>query len=173
MRRLVLVTGVLLTALALSCSTKPPAAPGVVTVTQTTTSTTTSTTIPTTTTSTTTSTIPPPSDLALFTPTGNFCRTQPNGDLFVQYTNQASGTAGPFVIRLSYQLVPNGPTTIVDMPQGGATPGILVDLTFPATADCGRTATNCTFIMNIDATGTVAETNEGNNIAIGKCPPIP
>jgi hypothetical protein len=171
MRRLLLVTGVLLTALALSCSSKPPAAPGSVVVTQTTTSTTTSIPTTTTTTSTTTSTIPPPADLALFTPTGNFCRTQPNGDLFVQYVNQASGTAGPFVVRLSYQLVPNGPTTIVDMPQGGATPGILVDLTFPNTADCGRTTTNCTFIMNIDANGTVTETNEANNIAVGKCPP--
>jgi hypothetical protein len=172
MRRLLLVTGVLLTAFALSCSTKPPAAPGSVIVTQTTTSTTTSIPTTTSTTSTTTSTIPAPADLALFTPTGNFCRTQPNGDLFVQYVNQASGTAGPFVVRLSYQLVPNGPTTILDMPQGGATPGMLVDLTFPNTAACGRSTTNCTFVINIDADGTVTETNEGNNVAVGKCPPI-
>ena len=43
------------------------------------------------------------------------------------------------MIRLSYQLVPNGPTTIRrHAAEAAATPGILLDLTFPGTAACGQ-----------------------------------
>jgi hypothetical protein len=169
MRILFLGTGVLLAALSLGCSSKPPAGPGVVTITQTTTSTTTS--IPPTTTTTSTSTVAPLPDLALFTPTGSFCRTNSNGDLIVQVINQASGVAGPFVTRLGYMPAPGAPNSTAEVSAPGAVPGVLIDLTFPNTSACGRTTTVCTFTINVDAEGTVAETNEANNIAAGRCPP--
>ena len=128
MRTLLLIIGVLLTALALSCSSTPPAGPGAVTVTQTTTSTTTSIPTTTTTTTTTTSTVAPLPDLALFTPSGTFCRSNSNGNVIAQVLNQASGEAGAFVTRLGYTLTSGGaalgPSKVVNVASAGLAPGV-------------------------------------------------
>jgi hypothetical protein len=176
MRTSLVMTGVLLAALSLGCSSKsaePPSGPGTVTVTATTTSTTTS--IPTTTTTTTTSTIAPLPDLALFTPSGRFCRANSAGNLITQVLNQASGDAAAFVTRLTYAVTTAGvvgPLTVVNVTSPGLAPGVLIDVGFPGTTSCGAPAagSSCTFTINVDAEGTVPETLEANNIAAGTCP---
>jgi subtilase family serine protease len=81
----------------------------------------------------------------------------------VTVRNQGSAAAGPSVTRVDY-----GAHGSADMPTPPLPPGASVDLGFPIPAACFDP--DCEFRIVVDATGAVAEADEGNNFASGVCP---
>ena len=110
------------------------------------------------------------------TPPG-YCRpheTLPN-TLVVRVRNGGFSDAVASTLRVTFT-TPGGPV-VANVPTpalnwGGGT----VDLAVPIPATCGRDAagglTACNFVIAVDATGVVAESDEINNIVAGACVPI-
>jgi hypothetical protein len=92
---------------------------------------------------------------------GSFCRRE-GGSLIVTVRNQGSAGAGPSVTRVDF-----GAHGAVDMPTPALGPGASVDLAFPIPVGCFDP--DCEFRIVVDVTGTVVESDEGNNFASGSC----
>ncbi|MCY1073813.1 CARDB domain-containing protein [Archangium lansingense] len=95
-------------------------------------------------------------------PNGGFCNRTDEG-LIVTVKNQGTGAAGASVTRVTFATGAS-----VDIPTPPLGPGaqvVLPPAPFPPNCFQG----NCAFRITVDATGVVAESNEGNNTVSGVC----
>lgn len=95
-------------------------------------------------------------------PDGGFCNRTAEG-LIVTVKNQGTGPAGASVTRVTFATGAS-----VDLPTPPLAPGAQVVLP-PATIPSSCFSPNCAFRITVDATGVVAESNEGNNTVSGVC----
>jgi subtilase family serine protease len=138
------------------------------TSTSTSTSSTTSTSTSTiTSTSTSTTTIPMFADLIPFDPSNSqFCRLAAStGNLLVQVWNQGAATAGAFQTQVTFSV--SGKGVVVSASAPGLAPSHSTDLSFAIPSSCF--SADCSFTIAVDSGNAVAESNESNNTASGRC----
>ncbi len=108
---------------------------------------------------------PPPGQPDLIpvpAPTGGFCTRTAEG-LVVTVKNQGTGAAGSSVTRVTFDT-----GSIVNIPTPPLGPGAQVVLP-PAPIPPNCFQSDCGFRITVDATGVIAESNEGNNTVSGIC----
>jgi hypothetical protein len=95
-------------------------------------------------------------------PEGNYCRRDEQGNLVVTVHNQGSGDAGASTTTVAFA---RGGT--FSQPTPAITAGSSVDLAFSIPPTCFDP--DCEFRIIVDSNNDVAESNEGNNFAVGRC----
>jgi hypothetical protein len=93
---------------------------------------------------------------------GSFCKSKDNRTLTVTVRNQGTGGAGPSTTEVDF--LSYGKVT---KPTPALGPGASVDLDFPIPPGCFDP--DCEFRITVDINNQVAESDEGNNYASGKC----